>query len=296
MRTLIPIIIIAIISVISVNNVYAVSPNSAFILEGSGFAVTEEVIKISELDFAVSTKQQSGSSLNAIVEDGFITLNDEDFVATDLSTTLLREGKFIRINGIAENFFGEEVSLRFFGRLVEESKEASIYYFTGRIAQPDQEYKIIYTAKLSKILKLKPEPTITPEKKELTIHILKGASSKDVIGSYIQRSGEISRLQYFSQDRFAIEPTNSIVIVNDDNVSHTIISGKENYGDRHNPFTPDGRINTGEILPGESVRITFSDAGFYRLYDPTYTWMDMIGYVFPKVDNIILGEGKNLGN
>ena len=26
---------------------------------------------------------------------------------------------------------------------------------------------------------------------------------------------------------------------------------------RHDPFTADGRISTGEILPGESVEITF---------------------------------------
>ena len=59
---------------------------------------------------------------------------------------------------------------------------------------------------------------------------------------------------------------------------------------------PDGRISTGDIAPGESVNITFDDAGFYRLYDPDYPWMKIVAYVFPNSDSLIFGEGQNLGN
>ena len=79
-------------------------------------------------------------------------------------------------------------------------------------------------------------------------------------------------------------------------MSHSILSGKENYNSRNDPFTADGRISTGEILPGSSVEIKFTDAGFYRLYDPDYTWMKIIAYVFPNSENLILGQGQNLGN
>ncbi|MDH3192033.1 MAG: hypothetical protein OEM18_05055, partial [Nitrosopumilus sp.] len=80
-----------------------IMPNNALILEGSGFAVTEEIIRISEIDLAMSTKQQSGSTISSTVEDGFITLDDDDFLATELQATFLREGKYIRINGNVEN-------------------------------------------------------------------------------------------------------------------------------------------------------------------------------------------------
>ena len=109
-------------------------------------------------------------------------------------------------------------------------------------------------------------------------------------------------LAFFSEDRISIEPGTTISIVNDDIVSHSIISGKENYGDRYNPFTPDieylgvQRISTGPIEPGESVTITFDDAGFYRLYDPDYPWMKIVAYVFPNTDQTVFGEGQNLGN
>src|SRR3970282_988896 len=110
-----------------------ISPNSAFTLEGSGYAVTEDMIKISEIDLALSTQKQTGSSVKDSIEDGFITLDDKDFLATELEATTLREGNYIRINGVVESDTGDKASIRFFGRLVEESKNASVYGFTGRI-------------------------------------------------------------------------------------------------------------------------------------------------------------------
>ena len=75
-------------------------------------------------------------------------------------------------------------------------------------------------------------------------------------------------------------------------VSHRVFSGKENYGDRYNQFTADGRISTDKILPGESINITLDKAGFYRLYDPDYQWMHIVAYVFPKISSsITLGKG-----
>lgn len=283
-----------------------ISPNSAFTLEGSGYAITEDVIKISEIDLVLSTQKQTGSSVKSAVEDGFITLDNEDFLATELETTILREGNYIRVNGVVESDTGDTASIRFFGRLVEESKNASVYGFTGRITIDDNDYKIIYTAKLSELTKITSTESKTNEK--LTIHILKGSSTQGV-GTYIdlgevreqaittQSSTDSLRFRYFSQDRISIEPGTTITIVNDDVVSHSILSGTENNSDRYNQFTADGRISTGEILPGQSINLTLDNAGFYRLYDPDYQWMKIVAYVFPNIeDNVVLGQGKNLGN
>jgi plastocyanin len=283
-----------------INDAFAeISENSAFLLEGSGFAVTEKIIRNSEIDVGISSHQQSGSSIDFLIEDGFITLDNEDFVISELEGKFLREGRYVRINGNIESVGGFDTTISFFGRLVEESKNASIYGFTGRITTLDDTYKIIYTAKLSELTKLIEISDIILEEEILTIHILPGSSSQGVASSYIP-SGEtkepridIGRLGYFSQDRITIEPGTTIRLVNDDNVTHSILSGKENYGDRHDPFTPDGRISTVEIIPGESIDITFDEIGFYRLYDPAYPWMKIVVYSFPDVDNLILGTTKN---
>jgi len=283
-----------------------VSENQAFLLEGSGFAVTEESIKISEIDLGLSSQQQSGSTINFLTEDGFITLDDEEFIISDLEGKFLREGRYIRINGDIESSSGFDTSISFFGRLVAESKDASVYGFTGRITTPDDTYKVIYTTMLSTLSKIDTTSTESEESGDITLYILRGSSSQGV-GTYIeagsareqavstQSADDTLRLRYFSQDRISVEPGTTITIVNDDDISHSILSGKEN-SDRYIQYTADGRISTGEILPGESTTITFDDLGFYRLYDPDYQWMGIVAYVFPESDNLIFGQGQNLGN
>jgi len=301
--TIIALLVILAFSGFVFSDSFAISPNSAFTLEGSGYAVTENMIKTSKIDLAISTQKQTGSSIASSVEDGFITLDDEDFVITELKATMLREGKYIRINGVIDSDIGNQASISFFGKLIEESKNASIYGFTGRVAIDDDNYKIIYTAKLSELAKIKPtiDPKITESKinKQITIHITKGSSTQG-IGTYIdlagakqqatqtQSSTDSLRLRYFSQDRISVEPGTTINIVNDDIVSHSILSGTKN-SDRYIQFTADDRISTGEILPGKSTNITLDKAGFYRLYDPDYQWMEIVAYVFPNIEgNVIL--------
>lgn len=280
-----------------VNEAFAeISENQAFLLEGSGFAVTEEIIKISEIDLGLSSQDQRGSTINFLTEDGFITLDDEEFVISNLEGKFLREGKYIRINGEIESSSGFDTSISFFGRLVSESKDASVYGFTGRITTSDDTYKVIYTTKLSSLTKIDSISSESVTSDETIIHILKYSSTQGIPDNVAPgQQSSSTRLGFFSQDRISVEPGATITIVNDDLVSHNIISGKEN-SDRYIPFTPDGKISTGVIEPNESVTITFDDAGFYRLYDPDYTWMKIVAYVFPSSDNLILGQGQNLGN
>ncbi len=284
--TIMALLVLLVFSGLAFSDSFAISPNSAFTLEGSGYAVTEDMIKTSEIDLAISTQKQTGSSITSSVEDGFITLDDEDFLTTELKATMLREGKYIRINGVIDSDIGNQASISFFGKLIEESKNASIYGFTGRITIDDDNYKIIYTAKLSELTKIKITPTESKTDKQIIIHILKD-STKQGVGS-APGSIDTSKFRHFSQDRISISPKITITFVNDDTVPHSILSGKLT-GDRYEQYIADGRISTGVILPNKSVDITFNDAGFYRLYDPDYPWMDITAYVFPNVQsNVIL--------
>jgi len=285
-----------------INDAFAeVSENSAYLLEGSGFAVTKALIRLSEIDIGLSSHLQSGSSIDFLIEDGFITLDNEDFVISELEGKFLREGRYIRINGNIESIGGFDTTISFFGRLVEESQDAAIYGFTGRITTSDSSYKIIYTAKLSQLTKVYETTEISLEDKMLTIRILPNSDTQGVASSYIER-GAIKetrlrddanplRLSYFSQDRIRIEPGTTITFVNEDDVSHSIISGEEK-SNRHDTFIPDGRITTADILPGESLNVTFDEMGFYRLYDPTYPYMKIIAYVFPDTERDIIGTPK----
>ena len=289
-----------------VNESFAeISENHAFLLEGSGFAVTEEIIKISEIDLGLSSQVQSGSTINFLTEDGFITLDDEEFIVSNLKGKFLREGKYIRLNGNIESSSGFDSSINFFGRLVEESKDASIYGFTGRITTTDDTYKVIYTTKLSSLTKIDLVSSKTQESDDLTLHIFRGSASRGIVADQtVQGGGALIseaaskqsadsslRLRYFSQDRIEVPPGTTITIVNDDVVSHSILSGSKT-NDRYVQYIADNRISTGEILPGKSTTITFDELGFYRLYDPNYEWMGIIAYVYPPSDSLVLGQEK----
>lgn len=328
--TIILLAIFVTFSMYGINESFAqVSINSAFVLEGSGFAVTEDSIEISEIDLVITTLQRSGSIIKSTVEDGFITLND-DFLATELSSTILRGGNYVRINGMVESPTGEEASIRFFGRLVEESKDASVYGFTGRITVNDQSHKVIYTTKLSPLViqsSMPTQTTETVEPKQPVIRITKGASSQGGSATTKAVLDNTASLRYFSTDRITVEPGASITFVNDDTVSHRIVSGtglgthssvvkgavkicseistnlpkgfstiQPGSDGRGCDFIYDGRIRTGEIGPGQSVTVTFDERGFYRLIDPDYPWMRIDGYVFANLDSLILGNSNQQRN
>ncbi len=303
-------------------------PNKALVLEGSGFAVTEKSIKTSEIDFAIATGNQIGSTINMLIEDGFITLNEDEFLLFDLEASGLREGHYIRVSGVAEDSFGEEVSIRLFGRLVEDSAQGSIYGFTGSLTHNEIKYKVIYTTSLTGLDNVPITTKTEPMKKDSTVvHILRGSSNQGIASSYIealeirqeaieQRGSSGLRANYFSPDRVSIEPGTSITFINNDNVIHRLVSGtgltsnsriqgelkicetpaeKLPEGFSHKPtscaFTFDGRIDSGIIEPGQSWTETFTDAGFYRIIDPSYPWMNIVVYSFPDTGSEVIRSG-----
>ena len=268
--------------------------NEAYLVEGSGFAVTEKSIKISEIDLLMSIGEQVGSSSKLVVEDGFVTINDLDFEATNISGNLLRDGRFIRLIGTAENSIGNEVSISFFGRLVENSIEGSIYTFTGRLTQGSESNKIIYTTKISTLTGTPTTPSTTTTKptqeNEIIIHILKGSSNTREF-SYIQQEGVTSQ-RFYSIDRASIVPGKTLTFINDDTVSHSVSSGKRDTESRAGLYTADGRITSGDIQPGKSWSVTINEIGFYALFDEDYPWMTIDVVVFPDIESGVIKSTK----
>jgi plastocyanin len=266
--------------------------NAAYLAEGSGFAVTEKSIKISEINLLMSVGEKAGSSSKIVVEDGFVTVNDLNFVATDITGSLLRDGHFIRLTGTAENSIGNEISVSFFGRLVENSVEGSIYTFTGKLTQGTDSNKIIYTTKISTLTGTIPTSPSTPtttkqnQKNEIIIHILKGAANSKAF-NYIQQEG-VSSQRFYSIDRASIVPGNTLTFINDDTVSHSISTAKRDTESRAGIYTADGRITSGEIQPGKSWSVIINEIGFYALFDEDYPWMTIDVVVFPDIESGVI--------
>ena len=131
--------------------------------------------------------------------DGFVTIGNEEFFVSELEGKFLREGRYIRINGNIESVSGSDTSISFFGRIVEESRDATVYGFTGRITTSSDTYKVIYTTKLSALSQItstsSTSSSSTPSTSsyvdtgvttplasdEITLYILKGSTTPGVI-------------------------------------------------------------------------------------------------------------------
>ena len=272
--------------------------NQPYLVEGSGFAVTDKSIKISQIDFLISTGSQVGSSTKIVVEDGFVTINEIDFVATELTGTMLRDGHFIRLAGTAENTIGSKVSISIFGRLIENSDEGSIYSFSGKLIQGTESNKIIYTTKISTLGETLPTSSSTTsttsskqnQENEIIIHILKGSANSGEF-KYFQNEGTLAK-RFYSLDRVSIVPGKTLTFVNDDTVSHSISSGTRDTNSRGGINIQDNIIISGDILPGKSWSITMEKIGFTSLFDVDYPWMTIDVVVFPDIESGVLKKSS----
>jgi plastocyanin len=293
--------------------------NNAFSLEGAGFAVTEDSLQTSQLDLFLSTTTKTTRDTNFVVDDGIITLNNEDYIATDLSGTILRDGRFIRLQGTAENPSGGEITLQFFGRLIEKSAQGSVYGFTGSLTQDDSSSKIIYTTKVSTFEKIT-KTTQTTKPANIIIHILKGSSDPSST-TYKDKLGQTyTTFSYYSNSRITLTPGTTITFVNDDTISHSVTSGSGlgqnsryteattggkqfacegdtskirdsgySYVQKNCIFVIDGRVKSGSIQPGGQWSVTINEMGFYRLVDIDYPWMELVIYAFPQSSSVTIG-------
>ena len=272
--------------------------NQAFLIEGSGFAVTEKSIKTSQIDLLMSSGSQIGSSTRIVIEDGFVTMDEIDFTVSEITGSILREGRFIRLVGTAENSIGSEVTISLFGKLVQNTDEGSIYSFSGKITQGSESNKIIYTTKISTLGGSIPSTPISStsstesKEGEIIIHIADGAA--DPYGFDYKSQDYIQQNTLYTPNRVSTIPGTTLVFVNDDSVSHNISSGKRDTNARGgSPYVADGIIDSGDILPGKSWSVTLNEIGFIALFDQDYTYMTIDVVVFPDIESDVLKRSGN---
>ncbi len=94
---------------------------------------------------------------------------------------------------------------------------------------------------------------------------------------------------YYTPDTIQIVPGTPIIWTNNDSIDHTILSGVSTQKN-DNPFTPDGKINSGSIAPGQSFTVVVSDTGIVRFYDPQYTWMNGLIISMPPTSSYVIGN------
>ena len=254
--------------------------NGKYLLQGSGFAATEESIDDSELDLQFSTGKLANTRMKVTLQDGLISLENDDYIASGgWAGTVLSNGRFISLSGDAENTNGDKISLSLLARLVQNSKDGSVYSVTGKLTQDGKSTKLIYNAKVigsSVTVEKTPTQQEAPKEKTIQISILPGASKP-------------SNIQYYSLPTVEITPGTTIVWKNDDTVQHTIMSGVASFS-HGKPFKPDGKISSGTIAPGQTFNATITELGITRFFDASYSWMDGVIICLPEAKSTSLGK------
>lgn len=93
---------------------------------------------------------------------------------------------------------------------------------------------------------------------------------------------------YYTPDTVQIVPGTTVVWTNNDSITHTIFSGVSTQRN-DNPFTPDGKIASDKIAPGQSFTVVINDTGIIRFYDPQYTWMNGVIISMPPTQSYTIG-------
>jgi plastocyanin len=252
-------------------------PNGVYLLQGNGFVITNDSIEDSEIDLQLSTNKLVNSKMKLNLEDGIVSISDDDYITSNGWTgTTLRDGRFLRLSGNIENSNGDEISTNLFGRLVEDSNDGSVYSFTGKLTTNGESMKAVYIVKIigSSVENIEEEkPT---QEKTVQINILAGSSNA-------------GNIRYYSLDTVTITPGTTIIWKNEDSVSHTILSGVASFSSGK-PFTPDNKINSGGIAPGQTFKVTINELGITRFFDSEYSWMDGIIICLPETKSTSLGK------
>ncbi|MDC1103599.1 hypothetical protein OAS49_03695 [Nitrosopumilus sp.] len=153
-----------------------------------------------------------------------------------------------------------------------------------------------------------------------TVLVYAQTSSEDAVVQIIDGAYIEDNPQYLDNTLFSSSPGSTITVINNDSVSHKLVSGSDNsnrgsninydtflvcelnekitptsnnYGIDDNlcDFNKDDRIITDVIPSGESASFTLSEVGTYRIIDPDYPWMEFVIYSFPNSESNNVNSG-----
>jgi len=142
-----------------------------YVLDGGGFVIDDKTIENSFIELSFLPAEQVGSKIKMKINDGTIIFEGKDFLFKQFGADILREGRFLRLIGFAEDSQGEQISLRFFGKQLGKSTDEFVYELRGKLERSGEEFDLYYITRSG--LEVAPQliqtqPTESPETKQIT--------------------------------------------------------------------------------------------------------------------------------
>ena len=286
------------------------SSNGKYLIDASGYLSGNKAIFDSSIALQITTGSNSGSSMQATLDNGLVTIANAHYLNSGLwQISILRDSKYFIIQGDAQDQNGNIIHLNLFGRIVDSNQEGSVFSISGKITGAET-LKVSYSAKIISATTVTTTPTIptttttpTPQSSSTTnISIVYGAS-------------DINNQVHYTPSNVRVAPGTTIVWTNNDSVPHRIMSGvaKATTIDQSTSiFTSDGKIDSGIIDPGQSFQFTITNfdtsqsldpktaarygiplnqtAGDITFFDPNYQFM--VGIIAPLSQQVTQGSAQ----
>jgi len=166
-------IILSVLTVGSFHTAFAdFQLSKPYVLDGGGFVIDDKTIENSFIEISFLPTEQIGSKIKMKINDGTIIFEGKELLFKQFDADILREGRFLRLVGFAEDNQGEQISLRFFGKLLGKSTDEFVYELRGKLERSGEEFDLYYITRSG--LEVAPqliqtqEPSELPETKQIT--------------------------------------------------------------------------------------------------------------------------------
>ncbi|KAG0511418.1 MAG: exported protein of unknown function, partial [Nitrosopumilales archaeon] len=138
-------IILSVLTVGSFHTAFAdFQLSKPYVLDGGGYAFDDKTIENSFIELSFLPAEQVGSKIKMKINDGTIIFEGKDFLFKQFDADILREGRFLRLIGFAEDNQGEQISLRFFGKQLGKSTDEFVYELRGKLERSGEEFDLYY--------------------------------------------------------------------------------------------------------------------------------------------------------
>ena len=234
-------------------------PSESYFLSGNGFTITENELDGSTIGLTFSPADTARTT-NMKIKEGFLIFQDREYDLDGISGSLLRDGKYLRILGTAQDNQGNEISIRIFGRIVGASADGFVYQLTGKLDQGNERFSFHFVTKsallaepLSEIIKKEEELVTEPVEQEPDIEIVLDA---DYFNRVVNRS-----IFRFNVNVYEILPNEqqSTMSIPDAQITADIYDSINNHA-QHYEGTTNSRGFVGEFWVGDPVPL-----GIYTL-------------------------------
>ncbi|HJT09296.1 MAG TPA: hypothetical protein VJ771_00765 [Candidatus Nitrosotalea sp.] len=282
------------------NNAYSdFSSNNKYLIQATGFVAGTQDVLDSTFDIQLTTNAQSGTSILSTLDNSLVTINGDSYLNTgSWTTTLLRGGQYLLLQGNAQDQQGNAIQLNLFGRQIDSTQNGIVYSITGKVIG-SETFRVIYSAKATLVA-----PSVSSTQTQ-TSQTQQNQPTNIVRISIVAGASNSNNQLFFSPSFSNVPPGTTIIWTNNDSVPHQIMSGVASATGVNGSapkLAPDGIINSGIIAPGKSFQYTITNfnsktylspaaaqylnlpqeqtTGDITFFDPTYTWM--IGVISPS--------------